>query len=412
MLLGFLLLRSALGREEDVEVGVVAALEERIRELEGRTRSCSSNETPAVKKKDDRGCKYLKKFRTPDALGCGKAMCREWKKEKGQRTLTALEPRPSEGLAWYASRVVEVALEAMDRGDAVAVDYRVRDANLSTFLRPRLGRWRIGYGEGTEPPVGALPYRQAFNGGAEPRPGYFDAASCALQRLMKPNPPRLNDAVDGFLRIHQTLTAPTTLALGVYVRTLHSEVAGLRQDTVEDRIASGNFRPKERASYLATAACALALENQWRSDNVERVVWFVASDSPALRQRFVTDFSSEARVVETTKAMGLHTRVGLNLDAQMRSDEHRQFNDTLALAEAFADWSLLATVDLAVISTYQSGVAAYTFATTALASKPRRASVFRAPSWEDLRRWWPSKDESPPELHCADPNGFVPRARR
>ena len=391
-------------------------LERRVFELRGEARECGGDKgTPLKKIRDGRGCRYAKLFLTPDALRCSKALCGGWRESCVPRSVLKVEnPLVSEGLAWYAARLAAVAVEAKKNGEGLASDYVLREAKLSTFLKQRTkGRWRNILHNDTmrEPAIGSLPFRRAFSPGPlseAPEEKYFDDASCALQRLLKPDGDRLNAVVPEYLDVRSSLVDKDTLSVGVYVRTLHSEVAGLRQDTVEDRIAKDMMTNKERIAYLSTALCALSIEKKWRSP-FKNVTWFVASDSPALRQRFYKDFSTPDRRVAITKAQGLHTRIGANLDAKLRVSH--SFNDTLALAEAFADWSLLSTVDVAVLASYQPGPATYTFATTALASRPRQRSVFQAPTWAQLRDYWRSSSskEDPPELHCARHDGFLPR---
>lgn len=43
----------------------------------------------------------------------------------------------SEGLAYFSTRYADVAVDAAERGDVVVVDYELRGARLSSFLRKR-----------------------------------------------------------------------------------------------------------------------------------------------------------------------------------------------------------------------------------------------------------------------------------
>ena len=111
-------------------------------------------------------------------------------------------------------------------------------------------------------------------------------AACLFGALLSPSS-RLDEGVPGFNALRTALADRRTLSISLYLRTGESERPLGPDRAGGDASALPPLTSATRYAYAATALCALQLEQRWAA-GFDRVVWYVASDSPRLRRRFAT----------------------------------------------------------------------------------------------------------------------------
>lgn len=349
-------------------------------------------------------------------------------------------PPNTEGVAEFMSRALLAAACAVATGAGLQLGWR--GVNLTRVLTPTLIDW-AGGGEATaracrastscqvveqsaeaegecEAPASArflvaLPLRSAYHTGhsavgttvsggqpALPRPMAPDvAAACVVSALFAPGP-AISHRLPRFEKVRRALRDPRTLSIGIYARSFDSEAANQRaSDASLDATAVPSreqWSAAARQGYARTAACALALERRW-APGFDRIVWYVSTDSIALRSRFISDFD-DSRSMQSGRGgpggetgdgrggVGGETREGGR--AVLSSGSHGRHSRPSSLAEqgearyeasvveAIADWWLLGEVDVGVLGSWAIGgdYGVGSFGSTAFARGARSRSVF------------------------------------
>ena len=149
--------------------------------------------------------------------------------------------------------------------------------------------------------------------------------ACAIGAIFDPMPSLTPD----FAALRTALAHPSTLSIALYLRTGHTEGFSERPRTNQSSrldamgmdamglptaLGARNTWPIHlRYAFAATTLCALQLEERW-APGFEDVVWFVASDHPAVRQAVVDEFGEarergrRLRRVLGTKSLGHHSK--------------------------------------------------------------------------------------------------------
>jgi len=129
------------------------------------------------------------------------------------------------------------------------------------------------------------------------RSSFALAAACSLQASLGPAPSLhlyvannleqsrggshsapLSTAVHpSYGAIRTALRDAATLSIGIYVRTLASEIPGGSDSEARRRLGFRHWPSAERSHYLGIAACALALETRWAA-GLERGWRLIAPD--------------------------------------------------------------------------------------------------------------------------------------
>ena len=258
---------------------------------------------------------------------------------------------------------------------------------------------------------------------------------CMLGVLFEPSP----RITDDFERLRGWLVDESTLSISVYVRVGHAEVAhkipnpdatlftgsvpGRTRRARPPRLAAlgprHTWSDELRYAYAATSLCALQLEKRW-APGFKRVVWFVASDHPAVRQALIDDFGEHIgngsspgadghaeephsrRVVGST-SLGRHTRLGVAREHASPAEYES------SVRSALADWWLLGEADFGVLAPPLNSQ--NSFGRSAFARGARTRSVFAPPSFS----WAFSgfADDVPTEragsiIRCGEEKTFVP----
>lgn len=243
--------------------------------------------------------------------------------------------------------------------------------------------------------------------------------ACMLGALFQPAPsltPRFN-------RLMRTLADESVLAIGIYLRSDHAEVAHRRDSQSTSAFAGpkAGWPPAARYSVAAATLCALQLERRW-GEGFERVVWLVVADDPAVNEEFTRQYDqtsgagvsaatttgvgpSGRRRVLRTGSSGRHSKP----DAASQHSSLDAYGDSLR--DALADWFLLSEVDIGVLAPALRNIP-YTFGRTAFARGARTRSVYAPPSMDAALASFAAANDSdgaPPVLvRCGADDAFAP----